>query len=101
MHHTQNNDHHDVRQPTVMSVFGVDPVRIGGTEMFARELSLQLAEIGWNSVLCFLSEPAEHVRKFLDLPNVSLETLPNSTNGNWRACLNLMRLADRYQPQTL
>lgn len=43
--------------PTLVSIFEVEPLRIGGTETFARELSCQLAERGWKSVLCFQSEP--------------------------------------------
>ena len=44
--------------PTVVSVFGVQPLRIGGTETFARELSVQLGRRGWQSVLCFESKPS-------------------------------------------
>ena len=54
---------------TVLSVIGVVPTRIGGTEVFARELSLQLGQHGWESVLCFAKEPSEKVRRFLDQPN--------------------------------
>jgi len=68
--------------PSVISVFGVEPRRIGGTETFARELSRQLGERGWQSVLCFLSEPPAEVRRFLDLPNVRLESLSNATGEN-------------------
>ena len=67
---------------TVVSVFGVQPLRIGGTETFARELSLQLGQRGWKSVLCFDSKPGEEVARFLDLPNVSLEVLEDSTGFN-------------------
>jgi len=52
---TQTTGHLPRRNQTLVSVFGVEPRRIGGTEMFARELSLQLGELGWKSVLCFLS----------------------------------------------
>jgi len=86
---------------TVVSVFGVKPFRIGGTETFARELSLQLHNRGWQSVLCFLKEPPEHVRRFLDLPNVSLEVLDNSTDLNWGATAGLARIVRRHQPQIL
>jgi glycosyltransferase involved in cell wall biosynthesis len=84
-----------------VSVFGVDPRRIGGTEMFARELSRQLATHGWKSVLCFLSEPNDEVRRFLDLPNTSFDTLANSTNGNFKARMNLMRIIGKYRPEIL
>ena len=87
--------------PTLLSIFGVKPLRIGGTETFARELSLQLNARGWKSVLCFLSEPTEEVRRFLDLPNISLEVLANSTNGNWNSRRNLMRIIGKHRPEKL
>lgn len=87
--------------PTVVSVFGVKPFRIGGTETFARELSRQLQERGWNSVLCFLKEPTEDVRQFLSLPNVSLEVLENSTDLNLSASKNLARIIRRSKPEIL
>jgi glycosyltransferase involved in cell wall biosynthesis len=87
--------------PAVVSVFGVKPFRIGGTETFARELSLQLQERGWQSVLCFLKEPPEDVRRFLSLPNVTIEVLENSTDLNWNATTALARIIRRHKPQIL
>jgi len=87
--------------PTIVSVFGVEPFRIGGTETFARELSLQLGQLGWKSVLCFLSEPTTEVRKFLDLPNIKLEVLENSIDFNWAATKSFVHLIRRYRPQVL
>ncbi len=84
-----------------MSVFGVEPRRIGGTEMFARELSRQLDEAGWNSVLCFLSEPSGEVRRFMELPNVSFASLPNSTDGDRQARKNLKALLRQIHPDIL
>ncbi|HKB66936.1 MAG TPA: glycosyltransferase family 4 protein [Pyrinomonadaceae bacterium] len=86
---------------TVVSVFGVKPFRIGGTETFARELSLQLHQQGRKSVLCFLKEPPEHVRRFLDLPNVSLEVLEGSTDLNWSATRTLAQIIRHHKPQIL
>ena len=86
---------------TVVSVFGVQPLRIGGTETFARELSLQLGQRGWKSVLCFDSKPGEEVTRFLDLPNVSLEVLENATHFNLGATSKLASLLRRYQPDIL
>jgi glycosyltransferase involved in cell wall biosynthesis len=86
---------------TVISVFGVKPFRIGGTETFARELSRQLNERGWKSVLCFQEDPTDEVRRFLDLPNVSFETLPNSTNFNWGALKALAKVIRKYQAEIL
>lgn len=86
---------------TIVSVFGVKPFRIGGTETFARELSSQLQEKGWKSVLCFLSEPDDEVRRFLDLPNICLEVLDHSTDLSWQATINLARIIRRHRPTIL
>jgi len=59
----------------VVTVFGLAPRYIGGSENYARELSLQLREFGWKSVICFLTEPPPDVRKYLDLPNITIEVL--------------------------
>ena len=95
------NGHRSGHPRTLLSVFGVKPLRIGGTETFARELSLQLGERGWKSVLCFLSEPTSEVRQFLDLPNISFEVLENSTDGNRDARRNLTRIMRRHRPEIL
>jgi glycosyltransferase involved in cell wall biosynthesis len=62
----------------VVTVFGLAPRYIGGSENYARELSLQLAKRGWKSVICFLTPPPDEVRQYLDLPNISIEVLENS-----------------------
>ena len=87
--------------PTLVSVFGVEPHRIGGTETFARELSVQLARHDWKSVLCFLSEPTDEVRRFLELPNISLEVYATSRDGNWQTGKNLATILRRYRPDIL
>lgn len=88
-------------KPTVVSVFGVDPIRIGGTETFARELSSQLSEHGWQSVLCFLSKPPDDVGQFLKLPNVSLEVLEDSIDLGWKSTRGLAGILRRYKPEIL
>ena len=87
--------------PTVVSVFGVQPIRIGGTETFARELSLQLGQKGWKSVLCFESEPSEEVANCLSLPNVTLEVLKDPTDFNWAATKQLASILRRYRADIL
>ncbi len=95
------NGHSSKHTQTLLSVFGVKPLRIGGTETFARELSKQLAERGWQSVLCFLSEPTPEVRHFLDLPNTSFAVLENSTDGARDARRNLATIMSRHRPEIL
>ena len=86
---------------TVVSVFGVRPFRIGGTETFARELSRQLGERNWKSVLCFLEEPTPEVREFLNLPNVSIEMLADATHFSLAAAWNLRKIIRRHSPKIL
>ncbi len=86
---------------TVVSVFGIEPIRIGGIEAYARELSMQLGKRGWRSVLCFLKEPPEPVRAYLQLPNVRIEVIENSWQMSWRAAVDLRRMLRRYRPEIL
>lgn len=86
---------------TVVSVFGIEPARIGGAEAYARELSLQLGQRGWQSVLCFLKEPPEQVRDYLQLPNVRIEVIEDSWRGKWRAVSSLRRILAHYRPEIL
>src|SRR5262245_41681459 len=60
---------------TILSLFAINPNKIGSQEAFARELSAQLAKYGCRSILCFARTPTEHVREYLSLPNVTLEVL--------------------------
>lgn len=86
---------------TVVSVFGIEPIRIGGVEAYARELSVQLGERGWLSVLCFLKEPPEPVRRYLELPNVRIEVIEDSWRMRWRAVTSMRRILRKHRPETL
>lgn len=68
--------------PTVLSLLVLDPFKIGGMEMFTRELSRQLGTEGWDSVLCFTSKPPAEVREYLELPNVRLLSLPERSKNS-------------------
>ena len=86
--------------PSLVSVFDVEPRFIGGTETYARELSRQLGLHGWRSVLCFVTAPTAEVRRFLDLPNVSIELLHQDvTRFNVRVMARLARILRRYRPR--
>ena len=76
-------------------------MRIGGTETFARELSLQLDRKGWKSVLCFETEPPPDVAEFLTLPNVFLEVLKDPTDFNWPATRQLGNILRRHNADIL
>ncbi len=84
---------------TVLSVFAVNPQRVGGVEMFARELSLQLDTFGWKSVLCFLDAPPGNVGRFLAVPGVSIERLPGIDRPRWSVVREMSRILRKYRPE--
>jgi glycosyltransferase involved in cell wall biosynthesis len=90
-----------VSRPTVLSIFGVKPFRIGSNESFAAELSRQLAGHGWTSVLCFLQSPPESVRRFLELPNVTLNVLENSVEPDIKTLIRFAGMLRRHKPRIL
>jgi glycosyltransferase involved in cell wall biosynthesis len=77
----------------------VNPQRIGGVEMYARELSVQLNARGWKSVLCFLDRPPDKVARFLDVPGVSLERLPDLDHLGWSTVRGVSRILRKYRPE--
>jgi len=83
---------------TVLSVFGLRPRRIGGSEMFIREFSEQLGKKGWKSVVCFLEKPSLEVRDFLVPANVELEEMAGGWTAQSRAALELARLVRKHRP---
>ncbi len=87
--------------PTLLSVFGIIPFKIGGQEAFARELSSQLSHYGWRSVLCFESVPPDEVRRYLALPNVSLEVMESPERIRWHAVRTLAGIMRRERPEIL
>ena len=70
-------------------------------EGFARELSRQLAERNWHSVLCYECQPTEDVLRYLQLPNVTIELLPGSASTNWNTFRELRRILRSHRPSIL
>src|ERR1035438_2644469 len=85
----------------VVSVFGVNPSRIGGSEVFARALSARLAAQCWESVLCYESLPEGEVRRFLELPNVTFEVLHDAWEFAARPAGDLARILKRHPADIL
>jgi len=88
-----------VLPPAVLSLFHIHPVRIDGTAMFARALSIELGLLGFRSVLCFPSPPIPAVRDFLEAPNVTILAQP----AVFDACLipsgrSFLGLVRRHRP---
>jgi glycosyltransferase involved in cell wall biosynthesis len=88
-----------MRRPAVLSVISVSPKRIGGAEAYARELSLQLDQRGFDSVLCFERLPAGRVLEYLTLPNVRFDVLDDRSSMHWRGSIPFARLLLRYRPR--
>ena len=86
---------------TVLTLFGLSSRFVGGSETYARELSEQLGEHGWQSIICFLDEPPEHVKRYLALPNVSIEVLPNAVTPSKQAFRDFAGLLRRYRPDII
>ena len=82
-------------------MFAVNPQRIGGVEMFVRELSLQLDAFGWKSVLCFTDAPPQNVERFLAVPGVSLERLPGIERLRWSVVRDMSRILRKHRPAIL
>ena len=85
----------------VVSVFGVNPTRIGGGEVFARALSSRLAARGWESVLCYQSLPEGDVRRFLELPNVTFDVLKDAWKFDSRPAGDLAAILKRHPADIL
>jgi glycosyltransferase involved in cell wall biosynthesis len=83
----------------VVSLLGLSPRYVGGSETYARELSQQLEAHGWKSILCFLEPPSDVVREYLNLPNVSIEIIGNAVEPNIQALRDCARILRRYRPR--
>lgn len=86
---------------TVLSVLGLWPRYIGGSEIYLRELARQLDEYSWQSVICFIKEPSPQVRQFLSLPNVTIEVLENADAPNGAALKKFARIMRTHRPDIL
>jgi glycosyltransferase involved in cell wall biosynthesis len=62
---------------------------------------MQLGRAGWRSVLCFEALPTEPVRRYLELPNVTLEVVQNAWRPTWEPVRDLARLLRRHKPAVL
>ena len=84
---------------TVVALFGVQPLRIGGVETFTRELALALAAHGWRLVAIFGGPPKGRVAEYLSLPNLRIEVVPELEFSTLRSLPPVMRIIKRYRPR--
>jgi len=84
---------------TVLSLFGVQPIRVGGVECFCREQARQLAQHGWRSIAVFSSPPVPAVAEYLRELNLVIEVAPRLDEPRLECVPSVWRLLDRYTPQ--
>ncbi|MBI3680140.1 MAG: glycosyltransferase family 4 protein [Acidobacteria bacterium] len=87
--------------PAALFVFGINPSRIGGIEVHTREVAERLGELGWRAILAFHKQPPEDVRRFLSLPNVDWDVMPNAWANTKQTASDLDSLIRRYRPRLL
>jgi len=86
---------------TVLSVFALRADRVGGIQTYAQELSSQLAEIGWKSVLVFLSRPSEESGHLFDLPNTRVEAVERCGTLAWSPIRGMASLLAEARPKIM
>src|SRR5882724_10782182 len=89
------------QRPSVLSVFGVETLQIGGIESYAREISAQLGRHGWDSILCFHNDAPATVRRYLEAPNVTVGILHNACELKWAPIREMAALMRQRHPGIL
>src|SRR5579875_889768 len=85
-------------RPCLMFVLGMTSTKIGGMEKFLRALCLQMGAAGWHTVLCFDGEPSAQLKEFLELPFVSLESVPHQEGLGQKAAKPLWKVLTYHRP---
>src|SRR5258708_33608568 len=85
----------------ILSVFGIKPKSVSSTVEFIREISREMGERGWKSVICYAQPPVDEVVRHLALANVTLEVLPEPWRAGRLQIATFWRLLRRYRPRIL
>lgn len=86
---------------TVLSILGLWPRYIGGSEIYLRELARQLEDESWQSVACFVQEPTIEAREFLEAANIRIEVLENAQTPNFATLRKFVHLLRKYRPEII
>jgi glycosyltransferase involved in cell wall biosynthesis len=86
---------------TVVTLFTINPFRIGGMEIFVRELARQLEPHGTRVVAVFTKKPEGPVAEFLTAPNLTIEAIPQLDVSERASIAPLRRLLAKYHPEIL
>lgn len=87
--------------PTVLSLYGLEPKRVGGTEALVREITIQLAERGWRHVVAFSGPPSIAAREYLEHPNLTLEVVEHPGDVRAKPLIAVKNLLYKYRPSVL
>lgn len=82
-------------------IIGIQPTKVGGIEIFAREFARQLTDAGWTLVLCFESMPTGVVREYLTVPNVILREVRHQERPSIDVAINVLRVLREFRPEVL
>ena len=86
---------------TVLSILGLWPRYIGGSEIYLRELASQLEGESWQSVACFVQEPTAEAREFLEVGNIKIEVLADAQTPSFATLTAFTRLMRKYRPEVI
>jgi glycosyltransferase involved in cell wall biosynthesis len=86
---------------TVVSLYGVQPLRIGGVETFLREITLQLRERGYRHVVVFHAEPSAIAQRYLQEAGLPYEVAPEIHASGWTAVRAISYSLRRHRPEVL
>jgi len=85
--------------PTVVAVFGVQPLRIGGIERYTRELARQLDERSVHLVAIFAGPAKGNVGEFLQAKNLTLVCALGLDASLWGSLRIILRTLRQARPQ--
>lgn len=90
-----------LKKKTLLFIIGVVPSKLGGIELFAREMAVQLHGAGWKTVLCFEADPAPIVRDAFDLPDTILAPIPSQGSLQASGILRYCQLLREHRPDVV
>ncbi|MCX6599841.1 MAG: glycosyltransferase family 4 protein [Acidobacteria bacterium] len=86
---------------TVVSLYGVQPLRIGGVETFLREITVQLRERGFRHVVVFHAEPSAVAQRYLQDAGLPYEVVPALNAEGLAAARAIDDILCRHRPTVL
>ena len=86
-------------EPTVVVVFGVQPLRIGGTERYTRELARQLECKNARLIAIFAGPPKGNVEEFLRAKNLTIISAPGLDLDMWAGLPKILRTLWQARPR--